>query len=150
MRRVTKIDPAAEAASVVATVTLAYDQRHRRRFRMTDDGGEPFLLDLADARLLGDGDGLVIEGGGVIRVRAAAEAVLDITGKDAAHAALIAWHLGNRHCPVQVLDGGALRIRDDHVLAEMAAGLGAEVRRRRAPFAPAPGAYAGRAGHQHG
>ena len=53
----------------VATVTLAFDDRHRRRVRLTDDAGEPFLLDLAQATLLNDGDGLALEGEGVIAVR---------------------------------------------------------------------------------
>jgi len=132
----------------IATVTLAFDDRHRRRVRMTDDSGEPFLLDLAQATLLNDGDGLGLEGDGVIAVRAAREPVLDIAGQDPAHTARLAWHVGNRHVPLQVLDDGRLRIRADHVLEAMLIGLGAEVTTLTAPFAPEPGAYAGH-GHDH-
>ncbi len=130
----------------VATVTLAFDDRHRRRIRLTDDAGEPFLLDLAQATLLNDGDGLELADDGVIAVRAAPEAVLDFAGTTPAHTARLAWHVGNRHVPLQVLDDGRLRIRADHVLRTMLQGLGAEVTALTAPFAPEPGAYAG---HDH-
>jgi urease accessory protein len=140
----------AEAAA--ASVTLAFADRHRRRIRLTDDAGEAFLLDLEEARMLRDGDGLVLEGGGVIRVRAAAEPVADIRCGSAAALARIAWHIGNRHVALQVLEDAracALRIADDHVLRAMVEGLGARVVRRRAPFQPEPGAYAAGAGHDH-
>lgn len=133
----------------VPSVTLPYDERHRRRIRMTDDGGEEFLLDLADAVLLVDGDGLILEGGGVIAVRVAPEAVLDIQCRDAAHAARVAWHIGNRHTAVQVLDDGRLRIAADHVMADMITGLGAGVSPATAPFEPEGGAYSHSGGH-HG
>lgn len=130
------------------SVTLPFDERHRRRIRMTDDQGAAFLLDLADARLLADGDGLVLEDGGVIAVRAAPEPVADIECADAVTAARIAWHIGNRHTPMQVLADGRLRIHDDHVMVHMVEGLGARVTRRRAPFEPEGGAYA--SGHSQG
>jgi urease accessory protein len=126
----------------VATATLSFDQRHRRRVRMLDDAGEPFLLDLERPVTLADGDGLGLAGGGVIRVRAAEEAVIEAHGATTADAARLAWHLGNRHAPVQVLACGTLRLRDDPVLAAMLRGLGARLVHRRAPFAPEPGAYA--------
>ena len=150
MRRATHIHRAGEwpAESAAATVTLAFDDRHRRRIRMTDDAGEPFLLDLPEAALMADCDGLALLDGGYIRVRAADEAVADIEGESPAHTARLAWHIGNRHTPVQVLPDGVLRIRDDHVLVAMAEGLGAKVVRRMAPFSPEPGAYAG-GGHAH-
>lgn len=130
---------------VVATVTLGFTDRHRRRIRLTDDGGKPFLLDLGEATRLDAGDGLVLEGGGFIRVAAAEEAVIDITCTTRVLGLRVAWHLGNRHTPLQVLDGGGLRVAADEVLADMAVGLGAKVRRRRAPFTPEAGAY-----HDHG
>lgn len=136
-------------AEEVATVTLAFDDRFRRRIRLADDGGTPFLLDLTEAALLGDGDGLELESGGYVRVRSADEDVLDVCGRDPAHMARLAWHLGNRHTPVQVLADGGLRVRYDHVLAGMLQGLGAAVTRRCAPFAPETGAYAGGHGHRH-
>ena len=142
--------PAKEA---VATVTLVFADRHRRRVRLSDDKGKPFMLDLERAVQLADGDGLALEGGGFIAVRAAEESVLDIRCTGAGHAARIAWHIGNRHTALQVLPGGRLRILDDHVLKAMLEGLGATVTETRAPFQPERGAYAGvhdhAAGHHH-
>ena len=119
---------------------------------MLDDEGQPFLLDLARPVMLAEGDGLGLDGGGIIRVRAADEAVIEARGATPAEAARLAWHLGNRHAPVQVLADGALRLHDDPVLAAMLRGLGARLVHRRAPFAPEPGAYAhavSEHGHQH-
>ena len=84
-----------------------------------------------------------------MRVVAKPEPVLDIRGQDAAALVRIAWHLGNRHLPVQLL-GDTLRIRADHVIAGMVAGLGGTAEAREAPFDPEPGAYAGGHGHHHG
>jgi urease accessory protein len=129
--------PEEEAAD---TVTLAYLDRHRRRIRLVADSGETFLLDLPRARHLGDGDALELEEGGLIRVRAAKEPVLEIETDDRTLLLRIAWHLGNRHLPVQVTAEG-LRIRADPVVAEMVAGLGGRLRAAEAPFDPETGAY---------
>lgn len=152
MRRVTAVKPAGQWSEAAASVTLAFDDRHRRRIKLTDDDGGDFLLDLAKATRLEDGDGLVLEAGGIIAVAAADEDVLDIACANAAEAARIAWHIGNRHTPIQVLPGGGLRIAYDHVLEAMISGLGGRCERNRAPFAPEPGAYAAHAhagGHEH-
>lgn len=132
-----------------ATVTLDYDGRYRRRIRLVTDEGDPFLLDLPQAVRLGEGDGLVLEDGGYVRVVAAAEPVADLSCRELSETARIAWHIGNRHIPIQVLPDGALRIRDDHVIVEMARQLGAQVRRHQAPFSPEPGAYASRSDEHH-
>ena len=55
--------------------------------------------------------------------------------------ARIAWHLGNRHLPTQIMAKG-LRIRRDHVIEAMVRGLGARVIEIEAPFDPEGGAYA--------
>ena len=146
MRRVTAVKQASEwrGEEASASVTLAFDDRHRRRIKLTDDDGGDFLLDLAEAARLEDGDGLVLESGSIIAVAAADEDVLD----NAAEAARIAWHIGNRHTPVQVLADGGLRIAYDHVLEAMIKGLGGRPERNRAAFAPEPGAYA-ESGHEH-
>ena len=130
------------------TVTLTHDDRHRRRIRLTADGGTSFLLDLAEACHLTDGDLLALSDGRHVQIRAAPEPVLEVATATSVQLARLAWHLGNRHTPVQVLEDGRLRLREDHVLAAMLQGLGANVTRSIAPFSPEHGAYAGR-GHEH-
>lgn len=131
--------PEDETADIV---TLAFLDRHRRRIRLVADSGEPFLLDLSRAQRLGDGDGLELDGGGYIWVRAAPERVIEITADTPTDLLRIAWHIGNRHLPVQALEG-RLRMRDDHVVAAMVEGLGGTIARMEAPFDPELGAYAG-------
>jgi urease accessory protein len=127
-------------ASAVDTVTLAYVDRHRRRIRLVAASGDSYLLDLPRAHHLVEGDGLELEGGGYLHVRAAAERVFEIVAATHADLLRIAWHLGNRHLPVQIA-GGRLRVRADHVIGEMVIGLGGEIVALEAPFDPETGAY---------
>jgi urease accessory protein len=132
------------------TVTLAYDDRHRRRLRLESDAGEAFLLDLPRAAVLEDGDGVALSDGSWFLVRAAAENLLEITAATPALLARLAWHLGNRHLPAQIA-GDRILIRNDHVIAHMLEGLGARLKRIAAPFTPERGAYdtEGRHHHEH-
>ena len=131
----------------VDAVLLDFDERHRRRILLHTLGGAELLVDLPAATRLREGDGLRCEDGGIVRVRARPEPVLDIHAPPAA-LLRIAWHLGNRHLPVQLLPD-ALRIRADHVIAAMATGLGGHAHATDAPFDPEPGAYAATP-HAHG
>jgi urease accessory protein len=132
---------------IIDTVTLAYLDRHRRRIRLLADSGIAFLLDLPRAHHFAEGDGLELDTGDYLRVCSAAEPILEIEAADRASLLRIAWHLGNRHLPLQVV-GDRLRIREDHVIAEMVSGLGGWITRREAAFDPEFGAYAG-APHHH-
>ncbi len=138
------------AHTAAGCVTLDFDARYRRRARlMLDDGKGVVLLDLARTARLCDGDGLLLEDGRHILVRAAAEDIMDITAAHPDDAIRIAWHLGNRHLPVQMLAGGGLRLRYDHVIEHMVLDLGGAVERRSDIFAPEPGAYDTAHSHRH-
>jgi urease accessory protein len=130
------------------TVVLDFDDRHRRRMAMTGTRGLEFLLDLENAVALRGGDALVLEDSRLIEVVAAPEPLIEIKGSDPQHLVRLAWHLGNRHLPTQIMPKG-LRIRRDHVIEAMVKGLGARVIEIEAPFDPEGGAYAG-GGHAHG
>jgi len=133
------------------SVLLDFDDRHRRRRLYTGQGGLAFLLDLPEATVLRDGDGLALATGGVVRVRAAPEPLVEITAATREHLARLAWHLGNRHLPTQI-EGERLLIRDDHVIVHMLEGLGATLRKVDAPFDPEGGAYGEhnrQPGHHH-
>lgn len=134
------------------TITLDRQSRYRRRLVLKTDAGHELMLDLAEATYLADGDGLLVQDGGVVLVKAAAEDLMEIHAADPLALARIAWHLGNRHTPAQI-DAGAILIQPDHVLAEMVEGLGAHVHRVKKPFEPEGGAYGGQgplhASHHH-
>jgi len=108
---------------------------------MTGEAGTRFLLDLPQAAMLRDGDGLVLDDGSIVRVVGKPEPLLEIAAPSEAARLAIAWHLGNRHVEVQVV-GDRLRIRRDHVLEAMLRGLGAQLAPVEAAFDPEPGAYA--------
>ncbi|WP_417784237.1 urease accessory protein UreE [Terasakiella pusilla] len=138
--------------TILSTVTLAYDDRHRRRIKMTADNGEDFLLDLEQATYLADGDLLELENGQAFMVKAALEEVMDVHSSNIDETARIAWHIGNRHTPLEVLRDGIMRLPYDHVLQHMIEGLGGHCERKKAPFAPESGAYksgSGEHGHAH-
>jgi urease accessory protein len=122
-------------------VLIDYDRRFRRRIVLTTVSGTEVLIDLPEAVRLRDGDGLTTDSGGVIRVRALPEPLLEIHAHDEGELVRIAWHLGNRHLPVQLL-GDRIRIRADHVIEAMVEGLGGHVEAIEAPFDPEAGAYA--------
>lgn len=131
-------------------VMLDFDERFRRRKRYETAGGIPFLLDLAEATVLRDGDGLELEDGRVVLVRAAEEPLVEVRASCAAHLIRLAWHIGNRHLPAE-LQAERILIREDHVIEAMLRGLGATLARVRAPFNPEGGAYGehNRSDHQH-
>lgn len=132
------------------TITLDETARHRRRVKMVSDNGIEFLLDLAEARLLRHGDGLLLDDGRVIEVHAEPEALYEVRAGDARHLLALAWQIGNRHLAAQILPDRIL-IRRDHVIREMLEGLGASVVETSAPFDPEGGAYGGpHAAHDHG
>jgi urease accessory protein len=134
-----------DAAAEIDTVLIDFDRRHRRRILLRTERGREVLLDLSQAVRLREGDGLPVHGG-VVRVCARPEKLLEIHAHDAGEMVRIAWHLGNRHLPVQ-LQGDRIRIRADHVIEAMVRGLGGHVAVIEAPFDPEAGAYAG--GHHH-
>ncbi len=154
MLRAEKVIPAGHWSGAPAdTVVLDFDERYRRRVTMTGVGGLEFLLDLPEATMLRGGDGLRLEDGRTVEVVAEPEPLAEIRAADPLALARLAWHLGNRHLPTEILPKG-LRIRRDPVIEAMAGGLGARVIALEAPFNPEGGAYlnAGAAdshGHDH-
>ncbi|MFN3130004.1 urease accessory protein UreE [Roseibium sp.] len=149
MIRVASIKPAGEWTGQSAdTITLDREDRHRRRAAMTGANGLTFLLDEANAVHLHHGDGLVLEDGRIIEVLAEPEDLVEILAENTAHLVKIAWHLGNRHLPTQLM-GDTLRIRRDHVIEDMVEKLGGKLTALSAPFDPEGGAYGHGQTHGH-
>ncbi|ALL64376.1 Urease accessory protein UreE [Paraburkholderia caribensis MBA4] len=129
------------------TLTLAFDARCRSRLAATLDSGEDVALLLPRGTVLRDGDVLVADNGGLVRVVAAPESVLYVRAPDVLTLTRAAYHLGNRHTPVEV-GVDYLKLEYDPVLADMLKRLGALVDQVEMPFQPETGAYGG--GHRHG
>jgi urease accessory protein len=132
-----------------ATATLTLAERRRSRLRLQlDDGREAALL-LPRGSALRNGDRLRADEGAIIFIRAAAE-TLSVARTDDPHLLLrAAYHLGNRHVPVE-LASGWLAYEHDHVLDDMVRGLGLHVESRVTPFEPEPGAHAHKHAHEFG
>jgi len=132
-------------------VVLPFAERSKSRLKIVlSDGTEAGLL-LPRGTPLRGGDVLVDEQGGLIEVLAAAEEVYRVVAgarqADPAFALLrAAYHLGNRHIPVQ-LETGALILERDPVLRDLLLRLGMQVEEVIASFEPEAGAYGG--GHRH-
>ena len=152
--RATTITRKSESGSQVGTETITLDRasRYRRRLALTSDSGREFLLDLPEATYLAHGDALVLDDGSLIKVLAAPEPLLEVHAHDPLELARIAWHIGNRHTPAEIVPG-AIYIQPDHVLEDMVIGLGAHVHKVMRPFEPEGGAYGGKGplqkGHHH-
>jgi len=151
MQRATRTLPKAEVveATVALHVTLDLEGRRKRRHVVRAAEGEDVLVDLAEVPTLADGDGLVLADGRVARVVAEPEPLTAVEAGDGCPLVKLAWHLGNRHLPVQFA-GERLLIRRDHVIEAMLEGLGARLVHATAPFDPEPGAYDHHGlGHHH-
>lgn len=141
----------AKDAEIAATLVLDYDQRQKCRMRVTTECGLEIGVFLPRGESLLDQDVLKTTDGKLIRVQAALEALSEVLCEDTWMLARAAYHLGNRHVPLQVLPG-VLRYQTDYVLDDMVKQLGLNVMQVQAPFQPEKGAYHSHAGggHSHG
>ena len=128
---------ASRAAAASARVSLAFEYRQRSRQRALLDSGEEIGMVMPRGEILRGGDRVIASDGRVFEVVSAPERLLHV---EAPSLARIAYHLGNRHVPMQVGEG-FLRIAEDHVLEGLLRRLDAEVTHIEAPFEPEGGAY---------
>jgi len=126
------------------TVGLTFEARSKSRLLLRLPSGHQAALIVERGRLLRGGDLVRTEDGREVEIIAAEERLLEASSPDPILISKAAYHLGNRHVAVQVMDG-RLRFLDDHVLGEMVSGLGLDVAPLLAPFEPEGGAY----GHHH-
>src|SRR4051794_8915566 len=136
-----------------ATVELDWDVRQKSRFDTTDSQGRQLGVFLPRGTVVRGGDVLVAEDGSLVRVIAAPQPVLVITHCSEHGSAFdllrAAYHLGNRHVPLE-LKPDHLKIEPDHVLADMLRAMHLIVREADEAFEPEGGAYAAPAAHHHG
>jgi urease accessory protein len=143
-----KIRRSAYKVEVKGSLALPFEMRQKSRFKAKLVSGEEVGVVLPRGEILRGGDLVTASDGRVIEIVSQPEKLLHVESGKPADLAKIAYHLGNRHVPVEVGDG-YLRVAEDHVLERMVEGLGAKVTRVSAPFEPEAGAYGG-VGHEHG
>jgi urease accessory protein len=151
MPRATSVQLAADrkTGNVVDTLILPFAQRQVQQGFLFGVKGTCIEIDLAEPVRLRTDDALMLEGGGIVEIVAEAEPLIEARAADLAGLARLAWHLGDRHVPVQVLER-RLRMRRDATIEEMLERLGAKVTAIDAPFEPEGGAYdAAQGGHDH-
>jgi urease accessory protein len=133
-------------------VALDWDLRQRSRFTASDEQGRELGVVLPRGQVVRGGDVLLAEDGSLLRVVAAPQPVLIVTlaeGAPAFDLLRAAYHLGNRHVPLE-LQPGRLLLEPDSVLAELLLRMGLRVEETLAGFEPEGGAYAGAAAGGHG
>jgi len=131
--------------NAAAHCALTYDARFFRRRKLTTSEGWSFVADFEHTVSLNDGDVLELGDGRLVKVTAAPENLLAVTGTDLSR---LAWHIGNRHTPCQI-EATRLLIQNDPVIAHMLSHLGAGVSEVTEPFTPEGGAYGHGRTHAH-
>ncbi len=132
-------------AEIILTLALTAEERTRSRHRFETEDGQVIFLRLPRGTILRDGDILQDEtDGNIVRITAKPEPVLTVTTEDSLLLIRAAYHLGNRHVPVEIT-ATYLRLSPDAVLRTMLEQLGLEVKEETLPFQPEMGAY----GHTH-
>jgi urease accessory protein len=154
MRRVVRVLGAGAAGGTPAgtppidSVVIGADQRRHQSAILTGVNGTQIGMMLPEPVHLRMGDALELDDGSLVEVVVAPEPLTEVRGNDLTHLARLAWHLGDRHVPVQIL-ANRLRLRRDPALETMLGALGARLTAIEAPFDPEGGAYA-QAAHDHG
>ena len=157
MRRAIRVLAAGDRDSglVVDTVILGFEQRKAPGGSVVGIKGTLIEIALAEPVRLRTDDLLVLEDGGLVEVVAEAEALIEARAADLSALARLAWQLGDRHVPVEILPN-RIRVRREPALEALLEYLGAKIAIIEAPFEPEGGAYAAHThgerhhGHDHG
>jgi len=118
------------------------DDRVKVRRQVTLDDGTVAWLQLARGTVLRPGDRLRTAEGDCCWVVAQPEPVLTVRSADPLALLQAAYHLGNRHAPLEIAID-YLRLAPDPTLKDLLERRGLTVIEEVAPFVPDPGAYAG-------
>ncbi len=143
-----KIKRSAYKVDVRGRLELPFETRQKTRFKAKLASGEEVGVVLPRGEILRGGDLVTASDGRVIEIVSSQEKLFNVEAGKGENLARIAYHLGNRHVPIEVGEH-YLRIAEDHVLERMLEGLGAKITRLTAAFEPEAGAYGGM-GHEHG
>jgi urease accessory protein len=135
--------------AIVDTVILDYEQRAAGKASATGINGTSVDIELEQPTRLRTDDLIVLDDGNLVEVVAAAEPLIEARAADLAGLMRLAWHLGDRHLPVEVLTN-RIRVKQDPAIETLLRSLGARLVMIEAPFEPEGGAYTSHAhGHDH-
>ncbi|WP_272669226.1 urease accessory protein UreE [Providencia sp. PROV178] len=148
MKKFIKIIDSHQASHTELSLCLTMDERTKSRLKVTLSDGQEAGLFLPRGTVLKEGDILATEDGELVTIEAAKEQVSTVYSDDPLLLARVCYHLGNRHVPLQI-EAGWCRYFHDHVLDDMARGLGATVSVGLEKYQPEPGAYGGSSGGHH-
>lgn len=146
MPRATSVQPAAQRQSgavtgtIIDTLILTHAQRQAKQGFAFGVKGICVEFDFPEHVRLRTDDALVLDDGSLVEIVAEAEPLIEARAADLPALARLAWHLGDRHVPVQILEK-RLRMQRDPAIEELLAALGAKVIAIDAPFEPEGGAY---------
>jgi urease accessory protein len=150
MPRVTKLLPAHEPrGGSTDTLILNAEQRRMQRGFVFGENGTCVEFDFAEPVVLRTDDVLLLDDGSRVEIVAQAEPLIEVRAEFSVLARL-AWMLGDRHVPVEILPN-RIRLRRDPALETLLTAAGGKVAMIEAPFEPEGGAYAASApaGHDH-
>jgi urease accessory protein len=134
--------------AIIDTLLLTAEQRRMQRGFVFGGKGICVELDFSEPLTLRTDDVLVLDDGSAVEVVAEVEPLLEVRAEFPVLARL-AWMLGDRHVPVEIMPN-RLRLRRDPALEALLSLAGGKVRAIDAPFSPEGGAYAvGEAAHDH-
>ncbi len=145
MAILTQLLPADPNAVVCLTLPLTATQRTRSRYRFDTETGEVLHMRLPRGTVLRDRDLLANDTGEfIVRIIAKPEPILKVIGQTPLDLLRAAYHLGNRHIPIEI-NSTNLKLSPDPVILAMLEQLGLEIVEEVSPFQPEIGAY----GHSH-
>jgi len=148
LRVVRVVHSASSNARQIDSIIVKPGERRLQTGHFTGVNGTQIAAMLPEAIILRNGDALQLDDGSIVEVVIEPEPVIEVRGNDLTHLARLAWHLGDRHVPVQIF-ANRLRMRPDAALEAMLKGLGARLTPIEAPFDPEGGAYTHHAHHGH-
>jgi urease accessory protein len=140
--------PANPNLVVQDTLVLTAAERQRSRYSFIGLTGQTWNLQLPRGTVLQDGDLLTGNSTEQVRVLAKSEPVLTATAANPHDLLRAAYHLGNRHVPLEV-QPIYLRLSPDPVLAHLLEHLGLTVQQEMQPFRPEVGAYTEQSPNHH-
>ncbi|HEY9706398.1 MAG TPA: urease accessory protein UreE [Allocoleopsis sp.] len=141
LTKILNVDDSSQVKSINFTLALTSEERSRSRYRIESDHQEIIWLNLPRGTILQDGDLLQSESGEIIvKIIAKPEPVLTVTSSNNLTLLRAAYHLGNRHIPLEIT-ANYLRLSPDSVLQSMLEHLGVNIKSEIAPFNPEKGAY---------